>query len=367
MASSSLGLGKGLDALIRETGSSSNGVEQMTALLIDIIPNPEQPRRYFPEKSLEELASSIKNQGLLQPILVKPIEGESAAKYEIIAGERRWRASKLAGLTEIPVVVKNFSLEETLVAALVENLQREDLNPIEEALGIQALKNEFDLSQEDLAQKLGRSRSAIANSLRLLALPPEAQNEVIMGKLSAGHARALLGLESESAQAELREKILNEGLAVREVEALVSLWKEQGSFIPVIKSSLSLDQNIDNTEVSTALDTSLGKDSFNTFTGDHAEIVEEDQFGAVSPEGFDSSLTEEIERTTEEIAPAKTKSRKTSQSRKLFDIQTQLTNVLQAPVKVTGSEEVGKISISFSSKAELEALMAKIAANSIEE
>lgn len=224
------GLGKGLDALIRETRTEQplEGVQQVSPNAI--APNPDQPRHQFFEKSLEDLAASIKSQGILQPLIVRPLGGQEQGKYQIVAGERRWRASQLAGLTSVPVIIRNFTNQEALAVALIENLQREDLNPVEEALAFQTLKDEYGLSQDDLSQRLGKSRSAIANSLRLLALPEEIRQDISEGKLSAGHARALLSISSDSARRKLRAMILEQQLSVREAEGLGAQWKKTGTF-----------------------------------------------------------------------------------------------------------------------------------------
>lgn len=187
-------------------------------LALDLIePNRQQPRKYFDEAALEELAASLQTYGMIQPIVVK----KSGEYYEIIAGERRWRAAKIAGMEKVPVVLKKWADGEAFEAALVENLQREDLNPIEEAESYQRLQEEFGLSQEKIAEKVGKSRSAITNSLRLLQLDPRVRNFVVENKLTSGHARSLLPITSGDDQFELAEMILEEGLSVRAVEAMV--------------------------------------------------------------------------------------------------------------------------------------------------
>lgn len=182
-----------------------------------IEPNRKQPRKYFDETALEELAASLKTYGMIQPIVVK----KNGDYYEIIAGERRWRAAKIAGLTKVPVVIKEWEDAEAFEAALVENLQREDLNPMEEAESYQRLQEEFQLSQEKIAEKVGKSRSAITNALRLLQLDGRVRNFVVENKLTGGHARTLLPVTDGDAQFELAEYIIEEGLSVRAVEAMV--------------------------------------------------------------------------------------------------------------------------------------------------
>jgi ParB family chromosome partitioning protein len=184
-----------------------------------ITPSPFQPRRTFDEAKIEELAASIRNQGIIQPLVVRPKDNG----YELIAGERRWRASMKAGLQRVPVVVRDASDHEALQLALVENLQREDLNPIEEANGYRRLQEEFHWSQEEMAEKVGKSRPAIANSLRLLALPGEVQQEVSAGNLPAGQARALLGLHTEALIITACRDVIAKGLSTRETEKMVRL------------------------------------------------------------------------------------------------------------------------------------------------
>lgn len=194
--------------------------EAVLELELDLIePNRKQPRKYFDETALEELAASLKAYGMIQPIVVK----KTGDYYEIIAGERRWRAAKIAGMTKVPVVIKKWEEGEAFEAALVENLQREDLNPMEEAESYQRLQEEFGMSQEKIAEKVGKSRSAITNSLRLLQLDPRVRNFVVENKLTGGHARTLLPITDGDAQFELAEYIIDEGLSVRAVEALVKV------------------------------------------------------------------------------------------------------------------------------------------------
>ena len=225
--------GLGINALINtemEDMKASKPVEKKTteeAVLeveLDLIePNRKQPRKYFDEAALEELAASLKTYGMIQPIVVK----ENGEYYEIIAGERRWRAAKIAGLAKVPVVIKKWEEGEAFEAALVENLQREDLNPMEEAESYQRLQEEFGLSQEKIAEKVGKSRSAITNSLRLLQLDPRVRNFVVENKLTGGHARTLLPVTNGDEQFELAEYIIEEGLSVRAVEALVKAHLEK--------------------------------------------------------------------------------------------------------------------------------------------
>ena len=182
-------------------------------------PNTSQPRKKFDEESLNELAESIKTYGILQPLLVQKKEGH----YEIIAGERRWRAAKIAGLTELPVVIREYDKRQTMEIALIENVQRDDLNPIEEAQAYQQLILEFNLTQEEIAARVSKNRATITNSMRLLKLDVRVQQMLIDGKISSGHARALLGLENGEQQYQAARKIIQENLSVRDVEKLVKM------------------------------------------------------------------------------------------------------------------------------------------------
>ncbi len=214
------GLGRGLSALIPTASQESHAGEEVTELAIDLItPNPDQPRTDIDEDAVAELSDSIKKVGLLQPIIVRPL-GEG---YQIIAGERRWRACRQAGLERVPVRVMSTNSVESLELALIENLQREDLNPIEEARGYRKLLTGHQMTQAELADKVSKSRSTITNALRLLDLPEEVQELVYKGVISAGHARAVLSIPDEAARIRLAEKIANEGLSVREAENLARL------------------------------------------------------------------------------------------------------------------------------------------------
>ncbi|MCC8073956.1 MAG: ParB/RepB/Spo0J family partition protein [Clostridiales bacterium] len=212
-------LGKGLSALMLEN-SVDNMMATNTLPLNEITPNKEQPRKTFDEGSLQELADSITQHGVLQPLLVRPL---ATGGYQLVAGERRWRAAKMAGLKEVPVVVKELSDVETMEIAIIENLQREDLNPIEEAEGLQALIDRCGFTQEDVAVSVGKSRPAIANSLRLLKLPPEVRDMTRQGVISAGHARALLAFEDDAMICEAAQTIIRNKLTVRDVERLAKM------------------------------------------------------------------------------------------------------------------------------------------------
>ena len=213
------GLGKGLGALMNTDESMPVSLEQSITLKISQIePNKNQPRTEFDQEKLETLSESIKKYGILQPIVVKKQEN---GFYQIIAGERRWRAAKLAGLAKVPVIIKDFDDQETMEIALIENLQREDLNPFEEARGYRELMDIFSLTQEQVAQKVGKSRSAVANSVRLLSLCDEIKEMVLNKELTVGHVRALLATENEGVRLLAARRIVADGLNVRQTEALI--------------------------------------------------------------------------------------------------------------------------------------------------
>ena len=213
------GLGRGLDSLFADLPETSADDASVTSLpLREIEPDPEQPRKTFDETALAELSQSIAENGLLQPIAVRP--KKAGPGYIIIAGERRWRASRMAGLDEVPVLVKEVTDEQAAALALIENLQREDLDPIEEAEGCQQLIDKYGLTQETAAKRLGKSRSALANTLRLLSLPDPVREQVRTGKLSTGHAKALLGLPDASLIEAAAEQVEAKGMNVRQTEAL---------------------------------------------------------------------------------------------------------------------------------------------------
>ena len=224
MAKKNSGLGRGLDAIFLDNTLAEETVhseEKITKLKISLVdPKRDQPRKHFDKEALEQLAASISENGLLQPILVREY---GDGRYQIIAGERRFRASKLAGLTEIPAIVLERDDKKAAQIALIENIQRENLNPIEEALAYKALAEEYDMTQEELSQKVGKSRSAIANFVRLLDLPEEVLTMVASGELSAGHARTLLGVKDKDAMILLAQKTVEEDLSVRVLENLVKL------------------------------------------------------------------------------------------------------------------------------------------------
>lgn len=219
MAPKKSGLGRGLSSLLADNSlEETSGAQPVKLNLMDIEPNKEQARKIFDEAALSELADSIAQHGVLQPLLVRPMIGGG---YQLVAGERRWRASRIAGLTQVPVIIKELSDKDAAVISLIENLQREDLNPVEEAVGFASLIKDFNLTQEEAAAKVGKSRPAVANALRLLKLPEKVLNLVRENKLSAGHARTLAALEDEKLIISTAEMIIEKNLSVRETEKLV--------------------------------------------------------------------------------------------------------------------------------------------------
>lgn len=211
------GLGRGLDALFSDNAESNSGITELR--LTDIEPNLDQPRKEFDEQALAELADSIAEHGLLQPILVTP---KANGVYQIVAGERRWRASRLAGLTTVPVIIKTLEQRQQDEIALIENLQRQDLNALEEAAGFKALMDTYGMTQEQVSQRLGKSRSAIANALRLLGLTDDEKEALSKGKITAGHARALLAIDQNDPRRETAFKLALLGATVREIEKMAS-------------------------------------------------------------------------------------------------------------------------------------------------
>ncbi len=288
------GLGRGLEVLFGDK-NIRDVKATITQLSVEALrPNQNQPRRYFNETALQELANSIKTQGIVQPLLVRPTKNEG--EFQIVAGERRWRAAKLAGLTELPVLIRNLNDEEVMAAALIENLQREDLNPIEEAEALQSLKEALKLTQEELAERLGKSRPAITNTLRLLQLSKEIQRDIETGQISTGHARCLLGIDDTTIREKLRYIIKNKKLTVRETEESVSYWKTM------------------------------------------------------------HCLPYEVESRNENIE----KSKRREKSLSVKNWQQSLRKILNCKVTISGTEESGKIGISYTSKEELKHLLSKL-------
>jgi ParB family chromosome partitioning protein len=240
MSAPSRGLGRGLQSLLG-AGARPVNTQQAGSLAIDAIrPGPSQPRKLIQAQPLEELAASIKANGVIQPIVVRPI-AHAPNQFEIVAGERRWQAAKLAGLTAIPVVIKELSDKDAVAVALIENIQREELTPAEEARALQRLIAEFELTHQDVATAVGRSRAAVTNLIRLLDLPAEVVELIDTKAISMGHARALLGLESDAERIRLASLVAERGLSVREIENLVRrVLKGEGVAVPARPPELSV-------------------------------------------------------------------------------------------------------------------------------
>lgn len=266
------GLGKGLDALFMDNSIEEEAKSAVKLKLNDIEPNRAQPRKSFDEEALEELANSISTHGVIQPLLVRPL---ADGGYQLIAGERRWRASRMAGLTEVPVVIREMSDSEAMELALVENLQREDLNPIEEAQGLALLMETYGLTQEQAAKRVGKSRPAVANSMRLLSLPQDVLAMVERGELSAGHARTILALENSGQITALANEIIKKNLSVRETErAVKALLKGDAKKEKRVKKR---DTYYD--EVELAVSQSLGRKAKVSLSGGNKGTLEIEFFG----------------------------------------------------------------------------------------
>jgi len=283
MATKRIALGKGLGALLPEYGQP----EPKTLLycgIEEIIPNRSQPRKHFDESKLQELAESIKEKGILEPLLVRRTD----QGYELIVGERRWRAAQKAGLKEVPVVVKEADRREVLEISLIENLQREDLNPIEAAESFKHLLEEFNISQEDLSQRIGKDRTTITNTLRLLKLPLEVRNQLLQNRITSGHARAILSLESKEKQKELCALIIKKGLSVREAEAIAKRWSEKPkkSITPVKKRG-DLESQLSSLQ-----------DSLRKYLGTKVHITQKGKRGKIEIEYYSH---EDLERIVEAI------------------------------------------------------------------
>lgn len=244
-----LNMSRGLDWLMSDN-STEDGGKTLSLRLLDVVPNPEQPRRQFDDDALSELAKSIETYGILQPLLVRPMADGS---YQIVAGERRWRAARLAGLTEVPVVIRDLTDRETAQLALIENLQREDLSPLEEAQGYQKLIEQYELTHEQVADAVHKSRAAVTNALRLLKLPAEVAQMVSDGLLTAGHAKALQGLE-DALMIEAAKQCVENGLSVRAAEQLAKKLKAGEKVKPKVEFTATFEK-----EVALALSEQMGR------------------------------------------------------------------------------------------------------------
>lgn len=246
------GLGKGLEALFKDVEISTRDLDssskpQEGVFFVDINeikPNLKQPRKAFSEDKIEELAKSIKEHGIIQPILIRPLD----SGYEIIAGERRWRAARRASLREIPCIIRELDEEQNFLLSIIENMQRENLNPIEEAEAFEQLISRFGMTQEEVSKSVGKSRPYITNSLRLLKLPQEIQEMILQGSITGGHARTLAGIKDRKRQVQIANRILNENLSVRATEKLVNIENERESNKSVKPKTRAKNQDIINME-----------------------------------------------------------------------------------------------------------------------
>ena len=274
------GLGKGLDLLFEEIKSEENTINMLP--IGDVEPNRDQPRKSFTEQSMRELADSIAEHGVIQPIIVREMPG---GLWQIIAGERRWRAARMAGLSKIPAIIRDADDDRIMELAMIENLQREDLNPIEEAKGYQMLAERFGLTQEELAKRMGKSRSAVANILRLLTLPEKITDMVKNGELSAGHARALITINDEKTACEAALRVKKQGLSVRETERLAAAMAKESRKTPR-KTDLGAGSYLRQMEL--ALSQELGR---------KVQITGKEEIGHISFEYFSKKELEQIAQT----------------------------------------------------------------------
>jgi len=283
MATKKMALGKGLGALLPEFGQAEPGAF-LHCGIEEIIPNRSQPRKHFDESKLQELAESIKEKGILEPLIVRRTD----EGYELIVGERRWRAAQKAGMKEVPVMVKEVKGKEAFEISLIENLQREDLNPIEAAEAFKHLIDEFNLSQEDLSKRIGKDRSTITNILRLLKLPSEVRNQLLQNRITSGHARAILSLEDKEKQKELCALIIKKDLSVREAEAIAKRWSEkpQKTVAPVRRRG-DLESQLSSLQ-----------DSLRKYLGTKVQITQKDKKGKIEIEYYSH---EDLERIVETI------------------------------------------------------------------
>lgn len=279
-------LGRGLGSLFDEPQIAENtdAVETLRITLVE--PNKNQPRHSFSDDKIQELAESIAVHGIIQPIIVV----KNGERYKIVAGERRWRAAKKAGLKEIPAVIRNYTEFEIAQIALIENLQRENLNPIEEALGYQTLIDKFDMTQEDVSSKIGKSRSAIANTLRLLSLDEPIREKLISGEISSGHARAILGVDSPKTRLAVLEAIIEKGLNVRQTEALV---KQLQKTAPKRKKP-KLDEQV-------KAQLAMIEDNLSSYLGTKVTLIHDSKKGKIEIEYYGNDDLDRIISLIEEV------------------------------------------------------------------
>ena len=274
------GLGRGLGSLFDDTSPVEEENSSVESLKItQVEPNKNQPRQKFDDDKIDALADSIKEHGVIQPIIVV----KNGKRYKIVAGERRWRAAKKAGLKEIPVVIREYTDREIAQIALIENLQRENLNPIEEALGYRTLMNKFDMTQEEVSLKIGKSRSAVANSIRLLSLDEAVQSKLISGEISSGHARALLSIEDSEIRKAVLQNIIEKGLNVRQAEALARQLQKASPKKEPPKIDEQLKAELDSIE-----------NSLSSQLGTKVRLIHSDKRGKIEIEYFGNNDLERI-------------------------------------------------------------------------
>lgn len=277
-------LGRGLGSLFEDNTAVIDDTSKDSVTVIKITqaePNKNQPRRSFDKEKIDALAQSISEHGVIQPIIVVKSNG----RYKIVAGERRWRAAKKAGLQEIPAVIRDYTEKEIAQIALIENLQRENLNPIEEALGYQTLMNKYEMTQEQVSSTIGKSRSAVANSVRLLSLEPEEQSKLISGEISSGHARALLSIEDPQLRQMLLQSIIEKGLNVRQAEALAK---------QLCKSPLKPAENTAGRDEQFNAALSAIEDSLSQYLGTKVRLIHKNKRGKIEIEYFGNEDLERI-------------------------------------------------------------------------
>jgi ParB family chromosome partitioning protein len=326
-------LGKGLDSLLAESSEAVGGqADVKSAAIIElpiekVFPNPDQPRKEFDETALAELSSSIQEKGVIQPILVL---SRPDGTFMIIAGERRYRASKLAGRASIPAIVKTYTVEETMEVALIENLQREDLNPLEEAIAFRSLIDRFNLSQEEIAQKIGKNRATVANSLRLLKLPESIQQGIASNSISAGHARALLAVKNdEAARESLYQAIVERGLSVRDAEWIAQSINGGSSF---------MEASIQRLQVPAA---GNGDGLALPLEGGVADVMDLTRGATIKPS---------------QTSDGKTLASDNKRAPELWDLEEKLIVALGTKVQIKGDTKGGRIEITYFSADDLDRL-----------
>lgn len=358
MANKKNGLGRGLEALLPQSQTSNqDGIQEIKVELIE--PNRYQPRKEFSKESLKELAESIKSYGILQPLIIRTLEND---RYELISGERRLRAAKIAGLEKVPAIVREYSDSQTSEISIIENVQREDLNVIEEALAYERLIKEFGHTQEIIASKIGRSRSHISNMLRLLKLTPTVKALIEKGFLTLGQARPLLAIEDESLQVQVAEMILSEGLSVRKVEAFINEVKNsvlpKSEVKPKVKEEQKINFDSEKTEVENEIKIETEVET-ETETKIEVENKNETEVENVIKNEGENTTTVESEFKIEE-KNVKSPRQKNEPSIFVREAEDQLTEILGAKVKITLNNNFGRIQIDFADEQDLSRILEEI-------